>query len=364
MATGTTPFQYPDRHQPPNQVNIQPGNHYYQFRLHNARAIFNAAWPVGIDCILLVTEVSSSLYPDTISRSLHSVKTAKRNHPCNMGLRINLTDWLPARATDSCKITIKYIGVQAAPIKDLLFQMEESGLAAVVSTIEPTWKVALKVSDIVGKIVSHLIKEGHSKELFSVTEAFNLDGNLKTGYYAALGSTDEATIPSQLLIDSQQQLFYAHNGKPVKHLSQAILHLCAIPRMGEDIVRHELWWKLLQIAKDEIRHEQDLHPDMTPQKVTALRQKWGETLAQVKKLTREDKSYLQQEVDGIFATLSNEVLRTLQPERTLQSFSEVTNLPTSWQAALGISTTQELQERADDYKSELNWSRSQRQEYS
>lgn len=360
MTTGTTPFLYPDR-QPPNQTTIQPGNHYYQFRLHEANAFFNASWFAGLEVLLLVSEVESTIHPDTVIRSLHAVKTAKRNQSCQMGLRLNLTSWLPARSSDSCKITIKYIGIQSSPTKNFVEQLQESGLSVVVSMLEPEWQVALKVSDIVGKMTSYLLREGFAHELFAVTHEFNLD-SLKTGYYAAIGHAPNEEVTSNLIWGPQQKLLSKGGRRPVENLSYATLRVAMQTRMGEEVVRHEPWWQILKTAKDEIVDgEFSLSGSSTADKTVELMQLWGDALRQAKKLIREDKRYLSIEVKDIFASFSQEIKEKLDPPRTRQSFGE-TSIPIAWQPFLDVSTLEELENRAANYKEELQWSQEQQAE--
>jgi hypothetical protein len=353
MTIGTTPFQYPTKQQPANRIQIQPGQYYYQFRLREASAIFNASWLRDLDCLLVISEITSTLYPGDVVRSLHTVKTAQRNKPCQMGLTKNLTDWLPARATDSCTITIKYIGIQSSPIKDFLAHIEKSGLDAVVSALAPKWEVALKVSDIVGKAISYLLQEGSPQELFSVTQQFNIN-SLQTGYYAALGCTKDSDLSFHLFLDSQQRLFYEKDRKPVENLSYAILEVAALK-----VVRQEPWWQILESVKNEIIRECDLTTELALERVNELKRRWYDTLSLVEKLTCQDRGYILAEVKDILRLFSDEVLRKLRSPKTLQSFGS-DSIPSSWQHLLQVSTSKELHQCAIDYQYELQWSQDQR----
>jgi hypothetical protein len=353
MTTGTTPFSYPDG-QLPNQFKIEPDNHYYQFRLHEARALFNSVLPIKTECLLLISEVTNTFYPDTTIRSLHSIKMVQRNKPCQMGVRINLTDWLPARAKDSCTVTIKYVGIQASPVKDLLAQLEQAGLIATISALDPKWQVALKVSNIVGKILSYLMKEGQSHELFSVTHQFSLS-DLQTGYYAAIGSKQDKEAPSSFRLDSQQNLLDGFSRRSLVDWSYALLHIDAVTCMGEEVVRQESWWELLQTTKEEILNECTLSDVLETEKRKELTNKWKDTLIQAGKLTRQDRGYLLKEVKGIIQSSSAEVLSKLQPPKTSQSFGSE-SLSELWHNLLEVSTLTELQQFAEDYQHELDWS--------
>src|SRR2546422_832977 len=86
--------------------------------------------------------------------------TFRRNVPCRLGLSFNLTDWLPARTTDWLHITLDYMVMQDTPIKNLLDKMSAARLTSKLSLISADWAVAVKVSEIVGRLLSNLLGEG------------------------------------------------------------------------------------------------------------------------------------------------------------------------------------------------------------
>lgn len=358
MITGTTPFQYL-KGQPPNQVYIKPGDYYYQFRLHEAIAFVQSSWLKNFDSLVLISEVANTLHPDITLRSLHTVKAIEQNQSCQIGIRTNLTNWLPARSTDSCKITIKYMGIRSSPIKDVLLHLEQAGLIATLSALEPEWKVALKVSNVVGKLTSHLLQEGTIQELFSITQQFNVN-ELHTGYYAALRCFDNEVLLSSLSLNSRKQLVNGIPPRPVKDCSYVMLQVHAIERLGLEVLRHEPWWQILQITKEEILDECVLDDLISSQETWELKKKWQDTVRQARRLIREDKGYLLVEGMEILRLSSKEVFEKLQPSKTLQSFSSDL-LTSDWQELLDISTWEELKQCTDDYQDALQWSRVQRE---
>ncbi|MEM7064347.1 MAG: hypothetical protein AAF572_14425 [Cyanobacteria bacterium P01_B01_bin.77] len=356
MITGTTAFQYL-KGQPPNQIYIKPGHYYYQFRLHEVSAFFKASWLKNFDSLVLISEVTNTLHPDITVRSLHTVKAIERNQAFQLGIRTNLTNWLPARSTDSIKIIIKYMGIRSSPVKDLLMHLEQAGLVATLSALEPEWKVALKVSNVVGKLTSHLLQEGTVQELFSITQQFNVS-KLKTGYYAAWRCLDNEVFPSSLSLNSHKQLVNGSPPRPVKSCSYVILQIHAIERLGVEILRHEPWWQLLQVSKDEIMYECELDDSLSPEKAKGITKQWQDTLRQVKKMLRADKGYLLSEGSDVIRAASYEVSKKLRSSKILQSFG-LELLPTEWQHLLGVSTFEELQKSAENYQDALQWSQAQ-----
>jgi hypothetical protein len=247
MPTGVSSLYYPEQSQP--ACNLALDDSYYLVRLHDAQALFEAGWLKKAGYLIFNSSVETSFQPGQPTQSLHQITALEKNTPCRLGLSANLTDWLPARAADSLKVILKYTVVQDTPFKELVDQMGQIGLAAKVSLIRPELAVGVKVSEIVGSLLSYLLREGTQQEVFSLVMDLNLV-SLKTGYYAVLGSHGDAGWPTALRVDASGRLTDP-NDHLLLHHSYAVIEVLALPRRGQEIAREQAWWELLQAGKDQ-----------------------------------------------------------------------------------------------------------------
>lgn len=126
--------------------------------------------------------------------------------------------------------------------------MTQLKLSAKVSAISPELAVAIKVSEIVGKLLSLFLNEGGRHEIFPLKMDINLS-SLRTGYHAVIGSYDDTDWPESLRIDKNERLT-DKNGKILERMSYAVTKVLSIPRLGIESVRDEAWWELLQAGKE------------------------------------------------------------------------------------------------------------------
>jgi len=344
MPTGVGPLQYPEQPNPLHDLELD--NSYFLVKLHDAQAFFEAGWLVKPGFLAFSSSVESSFQPGLPTQSLHQITTLQKNEPCRLGLGVNLTDWLPARAADSLRVTLKYTVVQDTPFKELVDQMGRIGLAAKVSLVRPDWAVAVKVSEITGRLLSYLLREGSQHEIFPLAMDLNLS-NLKTGYYDVIGAHGDAGWPTALRMDANGRLTDP-NGHLLLHHSYAVIEVLALPRRGEEIARGEPWWELLQRGKEQAL---DAYPVNDQERRKAL-EDWRTTLTQVRELARKERGYLLREIGDIIRAAQVEVEDRLVPATRVESFG-LEELPGDWQDLLGVRTGLELRQSVRDYQNAL-----------
>jgi hypothetical protein len=354
MPTGVSSVYYPE--QPESLCNLELDNCYFLVRMHDAQALFEAGWLVKAGFLIFSSSVESTFQPGAPAQSLHQIATLKKNTPCRMGLNTNLTDWLPARAADSLKVTLKYTVAQDTPFKELADQIGQMDLAAKVSLVRPDWAVAVKVSEITGHLLSYLSREGSQHEIFSLAMDLNL-ANLKTGYYAVVGSQGDAGWPTALRVDANGRLT-DQNGHLLLRHSYAVVEVLGLLRRGEEIARDEAWWELLQTAREQAL---DAYPANEQERRQVLND-WKATLAQVRALARKDRGYLMNEIRQMIQAVQVEVEEKLLPKTTVESYG-IGELPDDWQEVLGVRTGQELRESVKDYHEALEVSRRLMEQY-
>jgi hypothetical protein len=337
MPTGVSSVFYPE--QPKAPCDLEPGNSYYLVRLHDAQAFFEAGWLVKPGFLIFSSSVESSFQPGLPTQSLHQMAALRRNTPCHLGISTNLTDWLPARAGDSLKVTLRYTVAQDTPFKQLVDEMGQMGLAARVSLVRPDWAVAVKVSEIVGRLLSCLLREGSQHEVFSLIVDLNL-ADLQTGYHTAIGSHGDEAWPPSLCMDATGRLT-DENGNTLPRHSYAVVEVLALPRRGVEAARDEPWWELLQAGKEQIL---DARPT-DDQERRRLLDAWRSILAQVRALARKERGYLLGEINQIIHSAQVEVEERFLPRTTAESFS-FDELPSDWQDLLGVRTGRELRQSA------------------
>jgi len=330
-------------------------NCYFIVKLHEAQAFFRTDWLAKPGFITLVSSVKSTFQPNLPIRSLHRIETLERNKPCRMGLGINLTSWLPARETDSLHIELKYLAVRSTPIKSLMAHLQQAKLGATVSMIRPDWELAVKVSEIVGYLLSYFQKEGIEHEFFPLAININV-GNIETGYHASVGSATDEEWPQSLRMDGRGRLISGMSQTEILNCCYAVLKVGMIPRRGSEIAREEPWWELLQTAKDEIIGSCIPGIPLSDRERRQLWQNWQKTLNQVRKLARKQQCFLLQEIDELIRTAFKEVKEHLEPTTVPESYG-LEEFPDELQDLLGVSTMQELEQSVRNYQDALAVSR-------
>lgn len=348
MPTGVSSVFYPEQPKPLRELELD--NSYFLVRLHDAQAFFAAGWLVKPGFLAFTSSVESSFQPESPTQSLHQITALQKNTPCHLGLSANLTDWLPARAADSLKVVLKYSVVQDNPFKELVDQMGPIGLAAKLSLLRPDWAVALKVSEIVGRLLSYCLREGTQHDVFSLAMDLNL-ANLRTGHYAVVGSHGDEDWPVSLRVDANGRLTDL-SGNPLLRHSYAVVEVLALPRRGAEIAREEPWWELLQTGKERVL---GAYP-ADEQERRKLLDEWLSSLTQVRTLARKARGYVLKEIDQIIHAAQVEVEEKLLPRTTAEALG-TEELPNDWQGLLGVLTERELRRSVRDYQDALDVSR-------
>lgn len=358
MPTGASqPFYLQD--QPSRPFNLELDNSYFLVKLHDAQAFFQANFLGKADLVTFSSSVTSSFQPNSPTQSLHQISTIQRNTPCRLGLSTNLTEWLPASSSDSLQINIKYTVLQGKPIQKFVDHIKQADLVAKLS-LRPDWAVAVKVTDIVGRLLSYLAQEGSQKNLFTLVMDFNV-ADLKTGYYLVYGSHSDEDWPSPqfLQIDADKRLRDKSSESLLSRLSYAVIQVLGIKRLSQEEFRDEPWWLLLQTVKEHI-----LDSVLTTE--LERRQKIGEWLfviRRVKELALKQREFLLSEIQEIIAAAQIEVETKLQPGSTVEAAGIGDELPDDLQDILGVETEGELQELVKDYQDALEISQQLLEQY-
>ena len=357
MPTGASPLYYPEQPSPPSTLELE--NSYFRVKLHDAQAFFQANFLQNADSVIFSSSITSSFQPNSPTQSLHKISTIQRNTPCHLGISTNLTEWLPALPGASLQINIKYTVLQGRPIQKFIDHMQQADLVAKLS-LRPDWAVAVKVTNIVGKLLSFLAQEGSQQDLFSLVMDFNV-ADLRTGYYVVCGSHSDEVWPAPqfLRIDANGRLIERSSDIPLSRLSYAVIQVLGLKRLGLEEFRDESWWQLLQTVKENIL---DTHTTDELERRELLGE-WYFALKQVRESARKRREFLDNEIRDIIATAQREVERKLRPQVTAEFFGTDDELPYELQDILGIETEQDLQNLVRDYQDALEVSQKLLEQY-
>ena len=358
MPTGASqPFYLQD--QPTPRCPLDLDNSYFLVKLHDAQAFFQANFLRNAELAIFSSSVTSSFQPNSSTQSLHKISTIQRNTPCRLGLSTNLTDWLPAKSGDSLQINIKYTVLQGKPIKQFVNHMQQADLVAKLS-LRPDWAVAVKVTHIVGNLLSFLAQEGKQQDVFTLVMDFNV-ADLTAGYYLVYGSHSDELWPSPqfLKIDANGRLIDKSVESSLSGLSYAVIQVLGLNRLRQEEFRDEPWWQLLQTVKQNIL---DTDPTDERERRELLRE-WVFTLKQVRELAYKRREFLLSEIQQILAAAQTEVDQKLTPQVTAESFDSDDELPDELQDILGVETEQDLHNLVRDYQDALEVSQQLLEQY-
>jgi hypothetical protein len=237
--------------------------------------------------------------------------------------------------------------------------MEKADLVAKLS-LKPDWAVALKVSNVVGKLLSYLVQEDKQHEIFSLIMDLNV-ADLKTGYYIVYGShSDEIwTAPKFLEIDNNGRLVDKTVDAALSRLSYAVIQVLGIKRFQQEVFRDEPWWQLLQTVKENIVYSEPVN-DLERRQLLG---EWLFALKQIRELALKRHEYLWSEIQEIIAAAQVEVDTKLKPSTRAEGFGIDDELPDELQDILGVETEQELQNLVRDYQDALEISQRLLEQY-
>jgi hypothetical protein len=354
MAIGVNAPTYPAQPDPPLPLLVD--DCYYLVRLHEAQAYFEAGPFTSAANLLCSSSVKSSfLEASEATQSLHQVAAFAKNTPCYLGLGINLTDWLPARAIDSLRVTLRFSALKDVPLKNFLDRLDKSDLVSKVSLLKPDWAVALKVSALAGKFLGTLIGPGGQSDFFSMDADLNV-GTLKGGFWAVLGPTAPQIFPAALkMADGRLR---TADGKKLLAFSYAVLEVVVLKRRGPEVAREAPWWQLLDTARQEIV---DAAP-LEDAERAKYRQDWKETLRRVRELAKKDRSFLLNEIKEIIQSAQLEVAPHLKPSTAAQAVG-AGGFPPDWRELLGVASEAELHRSVATYRAAVGESDRVRRQY-
>lgn len=351
MQTGVSQFQYVEK-QPTVPAVLTPDNSYVMLYLQSAQAYFSAGWLSKAGYLAVSSAVDSSIDNVPPTQNLHQLTGFQKNTPCHLGLQIALTDWLPARRTDTLRLTLTYTVMRDTPFKTLVDKIDQMNLVSKLSVVRPELGAAVQVSKITGNLLSFLLQEGTEKDVFDLTVDLPMQST-QAGYYAIYGSPDQVPLPKSVWLDKLGNL--KDDGDLLPRLSYALINITALPRRGEEIARGEPWWELLQTAKDEAL----LAMPMSETETQQIKADWIKSLKQVKSLARKERTYVWPELEAIINTAHQEVSGKL----TVRMMEATLPLPKDLQDVLGVATESELFASVRDYKDALDISKAVLQEY-
>ncbi len=354
MQTGVSHLVYP-KNQPKPLSELKANDSYFLIKVHDAQAFFDTHIFSDAGYLILSSIVEGPDRAHPPIQSVHQISTITKNIPCRLGINTNLTNWLPASADSTLKVSLKYTVIKDTPFKNLVDKMEQMGLAAKASAIQPELSVSIKVSQIAGRFFSYLLQEGKPQEIFSSTVDLNV-ANLQAGYQVMLGSHKKEEWPSDLSINRERRL-RAQSQAQLEKLSYAVIEVQSIPRLGDQSASDEAWWELLQLAKSQAL---DTSPGSDKERETLFNE-WLKTLRQqIRPLSLKARGFLKEEIDQIIQKAQVDV------EKKLLLGSEALGdeeLPKAWQEVLGVNTEQALRNSVNDYQNALTVSQQLLEQY-
>jgi hypothetical protein len=355
MATGYSPLQFvpyldsiaKEKH-PPDR--LEPENCYVRVKLHAAQAFFKSGWLENPGFLTLFCESKFASEPSV--QSLHRVETLSRNVPCQIGLSIDLTDFLPVSTTGKLEVQLKYVVTRTSPIKDLLTHLNQvDDVTPVLSLLSPHAEVSLKASKIVGQLFSFLTKESTQTEILTFKTHLNWS-EIQTGFYAVIGSATNEDGVKLLRMDANDRLVEEFSRQPPTQCSYAVFKVERLDRRGDEAARGEAWWEVLRTGREDILDEVSFSKSLNQDQQGQLRERWHRTVSQVRLLTKQQKSCLLKEQDEMIQVATQQVLEQLSPVTRLESVGHE-QLPERWQTLLKVRSLPELKHVAQAYQSVL-----------
>jgi hypothetical protein len=266
-------------------------------------------------------------------------------------LQPNLTAWLPARTKESVSVGVTYTVARDPAFGAVLDQAGKLGLVNELSLLNPQLAVALKVTEIVGRLLDALNRAGGEDHLLAMAVDLNM-AELEAGYYAVLGSLDKQEWPRNALRLAQNGSFDANTASRLEQLSYVLLRVLRLPTQAAEDYPGEPWWQALQAALDTVR-------DAVPAEDTAkVLTEWKANMRQVRALGRQAHAFHVAEIQARLQTAQLEVLDLLGLGAAKQAAPGMGELlPAELRDLLGVQTEEELDQSVRDYDDALQATR-------
>jgi hypothetical protein len=337
MTAGYSKLLYPRQPAPPCPLTAD--NSYYLLNLSQAQVYFPAPPFARPAYLTLSSTIESPFQPGQPLKSLYQVVTFEKNQAFRLPISVNLSTFVPARANDTLRLTLRYMVTRDNPFQKLAGKMKEVNLVAKVSAVSLEWGAALKISEITGSLLSYLLQEGSEDTLFELYQDLNI-ADLKAGYWLIYGSRENLVEPGLVEIHESE----LRSDPYLDKYCYALLKVIAIPRLKEEAARQCFWWELLQAGKNKTLAGLQ---GSTRQKDAALRE-WENTLLQVMEFARKDPAFLLKEVQQIIQTAQREIDLVLKGGITKEAFGSE-SYPETCQKVLGVRDEAALAASLRDY---------------
>jgi len=320
---------------------------YFQIALHAAQVFVALPGLSQTTHLVCSTEVGSTFLPDHYVRSIHKVETVQKNRPCPLGLSVVLTDWMPAIADKTIRVSLKLVAVRDKPFGKLTDTIEQLDLSSALSLLAPQIGTGIKIATIVGKMLGTILEEGATKNVLELAVDLPVH-DMRAGYWAVIAPDTSGDRPIALhlrpggLLDDPKAPFSERN-------TYAVLKVRARERRGPEAARATAWWSTLQ---DGLRQVRRLAPPAAEKDRRKANGIWLDTLERAERLAEEDRSFLLSEIRQIFQVHEQGVQRMLHPPTVFEAtggaaFSE------ERQRLLGVRDEAELDRAVASYQQAL-----------
>lgn len=330
------------------EIKIKLDDSYFLVRLHDSQVVLpaNIPWWGNAGTVLLKTSCRSDQLEQTLV-GLHKVDAVKYNQASRLAAQINLTDWLPAYSGDHLNVQLNYTLIKNKSLRQLLDKIAEINLA--VKLMPLGWEVSLgvKITEMLGRIYSHLIEEGESQEVFHLETDLNLDV-LKCGFQVAADSSQAAKLEQFIITDRRDLILKNQFGHVVEDASFVILEVQALKRLSEVHWRDTAWGMLLLDGKEEALR---VRRGGSKEKEKALKA-FVEVCYYAGKAANRDHRFIRRHIDEIAAAIESELKRRFFSQESYLNNSQ-DSLPEAWQRAFNVKTVGQLEAVVDFYHSAL-----------
>lgn len=342
MQSGYSRFIYPKQVAPNYSLEID--NSYYMLQLYQAQAFFPASPLVKPAFLTLSSIVESPYQPGQPLKSIYQLVTFQKNQPFQLPIGVNLSSFLPARSTDTIRLSLRFLVTRDNPFQKLAGKIKDINLVAKISAASIEWGTAVKISEVVSQFLGYLLQEGGEDTIFEIYQDINIS-DLQAGYWIIYGSRENLSEPTILEIKDNQ----IRADSNLDRFCYAVIKVISIPRLRIETARSSGWWELLQAGKERVLLA--LSSGMG-KRDSALRE-WGTTLTHVREMARRDQSFLINEIQQIIGSAQKEIDNAMRFQVKAEAATDMmTSYPQSWQDILGVHNARNLGTLLEEYETQ------------
>jgi hypothetical protein len=347
----------------PHVTRVTKNSGYFLMRIHSAQASYlgdfwdnlrNAA-----NQVIVTSELQMVPHVEEPIKQIQAARRIKPNQAVQLGMRPNLTDWIPA-SIDTVRVKISVIVDRKDRLAALSSAINSSQFLSAISLSDISLATAKALGSASRSILDAFLEPDTKKPILEFVGDFNVaSGDLQSGYHVLLSASDPSKpLPDKMSMFEISEMSLLLDGEPVRDWSYLVLEVLCIE--ARDRNPQAKWDKLLRNAEEVAESFGRKEAPSQAQRSGALLA-CEKLLSEASSLLRSDPNYLSHEVSMIlaatFARCRADIYQAGDRSATSQDDPQEFAWADDIRSIIGISNETNVEEVLMEYSWKLRASR-------